>query len=70
MLETRRRRLYLVRREGAPAPRVGFGHRSDVALGGPVCLRLLLNLVNDHPARLVVRERLLVIAVARMHPHA
>ena len=35
-----------------------------------VYLRLLLNLVNDHAARLIVRERLGVIAVARMHPDA
>ena len=42
------------------------GTRSDDA----VCLRLFLNLVNDHAARLIVRERLRMIAVARMHPHA
>jgi len=70
MLETGLRRPHLVRREGAPAPCVRFSHRSDVALSGLVCLRLLLNLVNDHASRLVVRERLRVIAVACMHPDA
>ena len=70
MLETGLRSPHLVRREGAPAPCVGFGHRSDAALSGPVCLRLSLNLVNDHAPRLVVRERLWVIAVACMHPDA
>lgn len=51
---------------GAPAPWVRLRDRQAVA----VRLQLLLNLVNDHPAGLVVRERLGVIAVAGMHPHA
>ena len=33
-------------------------------------LGLFLDLVNDHSARLIVRERLRVITVARMHPNA
>jgi len=37
--------------------------------GNAVCLRVFLNLVDHHSAGLVVRERLRVIAVARMHPH-
>ena len=35
----------------------------------PRPLKLFLDLVNDHPARLIVRERLRMIAIARMHPH-
>ena len=34
-----------------------------------VCLRLFLNLVDHHSARLIVRKGLWVIAIARMHPH-
>ena len=33
-------------------------------------LGLFFDLVNDHPTRLIIRERLWVITVARMHPHA
>src|SRR4029077_4091694 len=29
----------------------------------------LFDLVNDHPARLIVRERLRMVAIARVHPH-
>ena len=54
-------------REGAPAPWI-LGPLG-LALTDAVCLRLFLNLVNDHASRLVIRERLRVIAVARMHPH-
>jgi len=70
MLEPGHPRPDRVRREGAPASWIGFLHRSDVALVTPFCLELFLDLVNDHPARLVVRERLRVIAVARVHPNA
>jgi len=55
-------------REDAPAPWI-LGPLG-LALTDAVCLWLFLNLVNDHAARLVVRERLRVITVARMHPHA
>jgi len=55
------------RRAGAPAPWI-LGPLG-LALTATVCLRLFLNLVNDQAARLVIRERLRVIAVARMHPH-
>ena len=41
----------------------------EVALSNAVWLRLFLNLVNNHAACLIVRKRLRVIAVARMHPH-
>ena len=57
-----------LRREGAPAPWI-LGPLG-LALTAAVCLWLLLNLVNDQAARLVIREGLRVIAVARMHPHA
>ena len=61
-------------------PRVSFG-AGDIRLihsgmelpaspqNEPSPLELLLNLVNGHAARLIVRERLRVIAVARVHPH-
>ena len=56
---------------GARARRLhGFCGPLGLALTDAVCLWLFLNLVNDHASRLVVRERLRVIAVARMHPHA
>ena len=45
-------------------------HHSDVALGDAVCLKLFLDLVDDHPAGLIVRKRLRVITVAGMHPNA
>jgi hypothetical protein len=32
-------------------------------------LKLFLDFVNHHPTRLIVRERLRMITVARMHPH-
>ena len=70
MLEPGRPRPDHVRREGAPAPCIGFWHRSDVALGDAVGLELFLDLVDDHSARLIVRERLRVITVAGMHPNA
>ena len=53
-------------REGAPAPWI----LGPLGLTDAVCLWLFLNLVNDHASRLVGCERLRVIAVARMHPHA
>jgi len=33
-----------------------------------ISLLLFFDLVNDHAARLIIRERLGVIAIARMHP--
>ena len=51
-------------------PRVGFRHRLEVALDVALLLQLLLNLIDEHSPRLIVRERLRVIAVASMHPHA
>ena len=69
-LEAGRPRPGHVRREGASAPCIGFWHRSDVALGDAVSLELFLDLVNDHPARLIVRQRLRMIAITRVHPHA
>ena len=53
-------------REGAPAPWI-LGPLG-LALTAAVCLWLLLNLVNDQAARLVIRERLRVIAATCMHP--
>ena len=57
-------------RAGTPLFRLDFCARWNVASGGAVCLRLFFNLVNDHAARPVIHERLRVIAVACMHPHA
>jgi hypothetical protein len=54
------------RREGAPAPWI-LGPLG-LALTDAVSLWLFLNLVNDHASRLVIRERLWVIAVTCMHP--
>lgn len=51
--------------------RAGF-HALDfgaAGTGNAVCLGVFLNLVDHHSARLVVRKRVGVIAVARMHPH-
>ncbi len=70
MLKPGRARPVQVRREGAPAPCIGFWHPSDITLGDAICLELFLDAVNDHPARLIIRERLGMIAVARVHPNA
>ena len=59
-----------LRRQGAPAPCVGFCEPQGAARTGAIRLRLMLNLVNDQTTRLVVRQRLRVIAIARMHPHS
>jgi hypothetical protein len=65
MLKPGRPRPDQIRRKGALAPRVGFGCPRYVAFW----VRLLLNLINRHPTRLIIGERLRVIAVARMHPY-
>jgi len=53
---------------GRPRPDLWILGPPGLALTDAVCLWLFLNLVNDHASRLVVCERLRVIAVARMHP--